>query len=392
MTLPHTTPPPARHAGLPALTQAVQALSDCSDIDQALALATEAAARLAGAERAWLLFADDQGHMVFGAGRTAAGERLDESAFAPAREAAQAAAKTGAPVTSAGQHVSRGLLAVPLRLAGHIRGVLCVEAPELPGASLEPDALHLLSALAVPVAAAIENARLANALSRANDARSEFVRTVTHELRIPLTSIKGYTDLLKMVGPLNAQQEEFVVTVQNNIERMTALVSDLSDIARIESGRLKLDIGPVDLEDLLGSSLLNLRNKIDARQQKLIVEVPADMPPVRADRDRLLRVVTHLLNNAHKYSPPGSSIRISASAGDNSVHIRVIDTGYGIAPADQPRVFDQFFRSDAPAVREETGWGLGLHLSRRLVEMLGGHIDVHSELGRGSTFTVTLPR
>jgi signal transduction histidine kinase len=248
-----------------------------------------------------------------------------------------------------------------------------------------------LARLADHAALAIENAQLYAALKQANDAKSEFVRTVSHELKIPMTSIKGYTDLLKMVGPLTVQQEQFVGTIRSNVERMAVLVSDLSDISRIESGQLKVDVRSLDLRALLPDALSGLRGQLENKEQVLALDMSPDLPAVRSDEARLIQIIANLVSNAHKYSPRGAAITLSARPEAGQVRIAVADTGYGISPADQARLFNQFFRSDEPTIREQTGWGLGLHITRRLIELLGGQITVQSEPGKGSTFSFTMP-
>lgn len=279
-------------------------------------------------------------------------------------------------------------LVAPVQREGRPAAIIVVERSRPSFSEAESD---LLQRLADHAAIALENARLYAAVKQANDAKSEFVRTVTHELKIPMTSIKGYTDLLKMVGPLNAQQEQFVVIIRSNVERMSLLVSDLSDIARMESGRLKVELQSLDLRVLLPEALNQLSSQVQARQQTLALDLPAELPSVRSDPARLSQIVTNLVSNAHKYSPDGTPIRVTAAVEGARVRVSVRDQGSGIAPADQSRLFTQFFRSEDPVVREQTGWGLGLHITRRLVELLGGEISVQTEPGQGSTFSFTMP-
>ena len=271
------------------------------------------------------------------------------------------------------------------------RRVVAVIVVERVFPGFDGQALEYMARLADHAAIAIENARLYAALEEANEAKSEFVRTVSHELKIPMTSIKGYTDLLKMVGPLNPQQEQFVATIHNNVERMALLVSDLSDISRIETGQLKVDLRRLDLRALLPEALGGLRSEIEARQQTLLLQLPADLPNVGCDEARLIQIISNLVSNAHKYSPAGSTITLSAQTEPGRVRVSVADQGYGISSADQARLFTQFFRSEEPHIREQTGWGLGLHITRRLIELMGGEISVQSEPGQGSTFSFTVP-
>lgn len=253
--------------------------------------------------------------------------------------------------------------------------------------------VEFLARLAEHAAIAIENARLYEAVKRANDAKSKFVSVVSHELRLPMTSIKGYTDLLRtgMVGPVNEQQQQFLNVIRNNVERMSVLVSDLSDTSRIESGRLKLNLAPVNLADALAEAAENMKAQVEGKQQTLTVNAPAALPPVHADKARLQQILSNLLSNALKYSPSGAAIALAAEADGAHVRVSVRDTGYGIGPADLAKLFAQFFRSDDPHIREQPGWGLGLHVTKGLVEAQGGALTVQSELGRGSLFAFTLP-
>lgn len=238
-----------------------------------------------------------------------------------------------------------------------------------------------------------ENARLNQAVQQANLARSRFVSAVTHEIRVPMTSIKGYTDLLRqgVIGPVNEQQLNFLNTIRNNVERMSTLVSNLSDISHIETGRLKLQLADIYLRISLEEALNSLNLKLAEKEQTLTVDLPANLPPVRADSIRLVQVLHNLLSNAHKYTPPKGKIAVHASPTGSFVRVEVSDTGIGIRPEDQSLLFTQFFRSEDPAVREQQGWGLGLCVAKRLVDIMGGEVGVQSQVGEGSTFWFTVP-
>lgn len=238
-----------------------------------------------------------------------------------------------------------------------------------------------------------ENARLNQAVQQANLARSRFVSAVTHEIRVPMTSIKGYTDLLRqgVIGPVNEQQLNFLNTIRNNVERMSTLVSNLSDISHIETGRLKMQLADIYLRISLEEALNSLNLKLAEKEQTLTVDLPANLPPVRADSIRLVQVLHNLLSNAHKYTPPKGKIAVHASPTGSFVRVEVSDTGIGIRPEDQSLLFTQFFRSEDPAVREQQGWGLGLCVAKRLVDIMGGEVGVQSQVGEGSTFWFTVP-
>ncbi|MGD1996206.1 MAG: ATP-binding protein [Anaerolineae bacterium] len=290
-------------------------------------------------------------------------------------------------VTSSG-----AMLYAPLTVGDEVIGALGVSNR----VSAKPFSEHdrrLLLSLADYAAIALENARLYENVRRANQAKSEFVSLVAHELGTPMTSIRGYADLLekKKVGSLTAQQARFVRAISYNAEQMRILVSDLQDISRIETGQLRLELEAVHVADALQNALLTTRAQIEARSQQLTVDVPEHLPPTHADPARLAQVLINLLTNASKYTPEGGSLRVQARLADGYVHCSVSDTGIGISPEDQAQLFTKFFRSTDPTVREMGGTGLGLCIAKNLVELQGGKLDVESTLGKGSSFTFTVP-
>ncbi len=282
-------------------------------------------------------------------------------------------------------------LAVPIQQDGVIAGLITLESRHVDDMSREDTAF--VERLADRAAVAINNSRLYQQIQFANNAKSEFVSLVTHELRLPMTSIKGYTDLINsgMAGPVNDQQRQFLEVIRRNLERMSALISDLSDINRIESGRMSFDIQDFDLNRVVEDVVDNYRKQIVSRNQKIAVEIPEDLPPVHADPNRINQVVTNLVSNAHKYTPDGGDIIVRAMFDDDFAKVAVIDTGYGISEEDQKKLFTQFFRSDNADVRAQNGWGLGLSIVRKMVEAQGGEIGFDSKLGQGSVFTFTVP-
>ncbi len=302
------------------------------------------------------------------------------------------------------QEAPRAALAVPVV---HEHRTIAVIALERPGPAFGEAVRASLVRLADHAAIAIENARLYTLLQSANAARNRFVSIVSHELKTPMTAIKGYATLLQrgIAGKLNADQLQFVDTIQGNIERMAALVNDLANISRLDTGLFNLDLVSLDVDDVVQEALESLAPTIEGKQQVLQVALAPQLPQVRADRASLLEILTNLLSNANKYTPAGGQITVSVApaperlsssgphAAGDAVRFIISDTGVGIAPSDQPKIFNQFFRADDPAVREQVGWGLSLHVTRRLVELLGGEITVQSEgvPGQGSCFTFTIP-
>jgi GAF domain-containing protein/CheY-like chemotaxis protein len=227
----------------------------------------------------------------------------------------------------------------------------------------------------------------------ADRAKSEFVSTVSHELRTPMTSIKGYADLLLMgaVGELADQQEHFVTIIRNNADRLTALVNDLLDISRIETGRVELNLRAVSMSEVVKSVMTTLEARAQERDLELRMDVPEDLPAVWGDSDRIMQVLTNLVGNAIQYTPPGGSITTSARIKQRMLEVSVADTGIGISQENLEKIFDRFFRADDPFVQETSGTGLGLAITTSLVHMHGGDIWVDSEVGEGSTFSFTLP-
>jgi signal transduction histidine kinase/GAF domain-containing protein len=223
--------------------------------------------------------------------------------------------------------------------------------------------------------------------------KSEFLSMAAHELRTPMTSIKGYSDMLLMglAGECDERQKQFLDTIKANVDRVLEMVREFSEISRLETGALKLDAKPLHLDDLVSEVIVSLRPQIEAKEINLSVEVPPDSPEVWGDRTRIIQILANLVTNAYKYTPDGGRIAITAQWFDDSMQVDIADTGIGIAPQDQEKLFTRFFRADHPGVRRVVGTGLGLSITKSIVEMHGGHIWVESQLGEGSTFSFTLP-
>lgn len=226
----------------------------------------------------------------------------------------------------------------------------------------------------------------------ADVAKSEFISTVSHELRTPLTSIKGYTDLVyaEAVGSINEQQQRFLGIVRNNADRLTALISDLLDISRIDTGRVKLNMESLVLTDLVREVAESMRGQVESKGLRLELDLSEEVESIIGDRMRLGQIVTNLIGNACKYTDQGW-VRVKVSSLGGAIRMDVADSGIGIAVEDQRKVFDRFYRVDTPLVEGRGGTGLGLAITKELVELHGGRVWVESELGVGSTFTVVLP-
>jgi PAS domain S-box-containing protein len=232
----------------------------------------------------------------------------------------------------------------------------------------------------------------------ADQAKSEFMSVASHEMRTPITSIKGYTDLLsrETVGPINETQARFLDTIRTNADRIALLISDLSDIARIESGRLRVETGRVDVTEVVREAVGDLQRQIDEREQTVKLDISDDLPPVRADHQRVVQVLSNLVSNANKFTPVGGRITVRAESrlgetGPREVLIQVEDTGIGIRADEQDRVFEKFYRSEDRAATDMPGSGLGLSIAASLVELQEGEIWLESEFREGTTVTFTLP-
>jgi len=264
------------------------------------------------------------------------------------------------------------------------------------------ETLDFLSRLCDHASVAIANAQLYTEVQAANIAKSDFVSFLAHELKNPMTSIKGYTDLIaaKAVGPITDPQANFLNVIRNNIDRMNTLISDLNDHSKIEAGRMRFEYKSIQLSEVMDELLRSTKSQIESKTQQLHVTVPADLPNLWVDKIRLYQVLLNLISNANKYTDIDGEIFVKAEVSSNQwdlkgaptvVHISVKDSGIGISPEDQKKIFQKFFRSDDPKTREAPGTGLGLNITRSLVELQGGKIWFDSEFRKGTTFHFTVP-
>lgn len=219
--------------------------------------------------------------------------------------------------------------------------------------------------------------------------KNEFVHTISHDLRSPLTSVLGYTELIKRIGSLNDQQIEFLDRIRSSVESITALVNDLLDLSRLEAGfdtRREL----VHLENILRFALDTMEGQFQVNELSLELDVGNKLPELRGNPIRLRQLLDNLLSNAVKYSPKGSSISVGLHAEDSQIIFSVMDKGIGIPPTEQVRIFEKFYR--ATNVPDQVGGsGLGLAIVKSIVDSHQGRIWVESSTGKGSTFFVVLP-
>jgi signal transduction histidine kinase len=307
------------------------------------------------------------------------------------------------------------VLIVPVRARGRILGTLGLSR-DRPGNAYTQDDQIFLQDLADRAGMAIENARLfaqaqesRDEAERSNRAKSEFLSGMSHELRTPLNAILGFTGtmLMRLPGPLTTDQEKQLNIVQSSGKHLLSLINDILDLAKIESGKVELRLEPVICQAVLDEVAASLRPLAEQKGLRLCVVAPDTPLSVRSDRRALGQILINLVNNAIKFTDAGE-VAVSVRTEDRGLRTEneqtllspqpsvlvafvVRDTGIGIRPDDLVRLFREFGRVDSDAVRAREGTGLGLRLSLRLAELLGGRIEVASEYGVGSTFTLLLP-
>ncbi len=290
-------------------------------------------------------------------------------------------------------------LVMPIKREAEVIGLLLLESEKED--RYDEHSIGFLTRLCDHASIAIANAQLYAEVQRANIAKSDFVSFVSHELKTPMTSIKGYADLLSAgaVGEVTDAQTEFLATIRSNINRMATLVSDLADVSRIEAGRLHLEFAPVDIGEVISEVVRSTQSILEEKKHEIIIDIPEGLPQVWGDANRLAQIITNLVSNANKYTPEGGRIIIYAQQSDNQwdldgaphvAHISVEDNGIGIKLEDQNKIFTQYFRTE-DGKEHAPGTGLGLNITRYLVEMQGGKIWFDSTFGQGSTFHLTVP-
>ncbi len=228
----------------------------------------------------------------------------------------------------------------------------------------------------------------------ANRLKSEFLANVSHELRTPLNAILGYTDLLLdgIYGPLDEAKAESLRKVRRNSEALLRLINDILDLSRVEAGRMNVMIETFDPSDVVTNCIANIRPLFDRKNLPLRAEIGANLPRIEADRGKLQQVLFNLLSNALKFTDRGHVVvRVFSTDDRQAITFEVTDTGEGIPEDKMHFIFDQFRQLDGSTTRRAGGTGLGLALCKKLVTLMGGSIDVHSEVGKGSSFSFTLP-
>jgi signal transduction histidine kinase len=269
----------------------------------------------------------------------------------------------------------------------------------VPG-NFDAEIVELLRTFATQSALAIQNARLfreieekSHQLEVASQHKSEFLANMSHELRTPLNAIIGFSEVLtdRMFGELNEKQEEYLKDIYASGTHLLSLINDILDLSKIEAGRMELELADFDLPTAIENALMLVRERAGRRSIALRTDIDNRVGQIHADERKVRQVVLNLLSNAIKFTPEGGQIEVGAVPKDGFVEVSVTDTGVGIAPEDQEKVFEEF-QQVGTAEKKAVGTGLGLTLCRKFIELHGGRIWVQSQVGVGSTFTFSIPK
>jgi signal transduction histidine kinase/DNA-binding response OmpR family regulator len=366
------------------------------NLDRTLSLVLEKSLELTGAAEGLLFLADEPGGpLVCREGRGLTTDPVGDGALVAAFDSLSARLRDGrAPAegtVTLDDGATREAYAVPLLQEGEVRGSVVILTPG--GGVLSDDDRDLLGGLAAQAAIAVHNATVFTRLRDLERMKSEFVAVVSHELRTPLTAIKGTLELLAdpRYFPKETQQGELFAICEANTERLEALVNDILDLSKLESSRLSIQLVETSLAALVRSAVENLGNLAARQGLRIVTEMTDDLPLVRADERRIVQVLSNLLSNAVKFSPEGGDIIVALRSEAGGVRVEIRDPGIGIAADDLPKLFTRFRQLNASSTRTAGGTGLGLVISRGIVEEHGGTLHVASTPGAGSVFSFWLP-
>ncbi|OGT80524.1 MAG: hypothetical protein A3H91_12460 [Gammaproteobacteria bacterium RIFCSPLOWO2_02_FULL_61_13] len=291
------------------------------------------------------------------------------------------------------------LLAVPMLRDGEVIGVITMNRGPEPR-PFNDKHIALVTAFADQAVIAIENVRLIEEIQEksaqlevANRHKSEFLANMSHELRTPLNAIIGFSEVLsdKMFGEVNDKQLQYLKTIHASGQHLLSLINDILDLAKIEAGRMELELSSFSLAAALDNAMTLIKERASRHGVVLALECPPDLKEWTADERKFKQVMLNLLSNAVKFTPQGGKITVTAKRGEGGLEVSVTDTGVGIAPEDQKAVFEEFKQVGKDTKKKAEGTGLGLALTRKFVELHGGQIGLTSEPGMGSTFSFTLP-
>ena len=297
-----------------------------------------------------------------------------------------------------GRYGFRASLVIPLLREDRIFGALVVRRKST--GEFRPEVVELLKTFATQSTLAIQNARLfreiedkSRQIEAANRHKSEFLANMSHELRTPLNAIIGFSEVLgeRMFGELNEKQAEYTDDILSSGRHLLSLINEILDLSKVEAGRMELELATFDLPLAIDNARTFVRERATKHGINLDVTVDERLGDFVGDERKIKQILLNLLSNAVKFTPEGGRIGINARQADGSVEISVSDTGIGIAPEDQPKIFEEFRQVGGDYAHKSEGTGLGLTLAKKFVELHGGKIWVESEVGKGSTFSFTLP-
>jgi signal transduction histidine kinase len=292
----------------------------------------------------------------------------------------------------------RAAMISPMTRENTVIGAIAVIRPE--AGYFTDKQVALLKTFADQAVIAIENVRLFNEIQNtsqeleiANRHKSEFLANMSHELRTPLNAIIGFSEVLqeRMFGDMNEKQEEYINDIHGSGKHLLSLINDILDLSKVEAGRMELELGTFDLPSAIDNALTLIKERAGRHGIELTSTVDPVVGEINADERKFKQILLNLLSNAVKFTPEGGSIDVSARPVDSMVEVSVKDSGIGIAPEDCDAVFEEFRQVGTDYTKKAEGTGLGLALTRKFVELHGGKIWVTSEVGKGSTFTFTLP-
>jgi signal transduction histidine kinase len=300
-------------------------------------------------------------------------------------------------IAMAREHKWRAAVAAPMLREGVAAGAILLRKTE--SGAFTPRQIALLETFAAQAVIAIENVRLfteiqekSHQLEVASQHKSQFLANMSHELRTPLNAIIGYTEMMAdgLYGEVGEKAQGVLERVQNNGRHLLGLINDVLDLSKIEAGQLTLTVEQYSVADMVATVLSATESLARTKGLALRSAVAPGLPTGNGDAGRLTQVLLNLVGNAIKFTDAGSVEVRAVQAGDR-FEFAVVDSGFGIAPADQARIFDEFQQVDNSSTRKKGGTGLGLSISRKIVELHGGRITVESEVGKGSAFKVIVP-